>query len=133
MVHSIILISQVNMGEKGCCCRNYTKGLLIGASVAIIVWVIVYFTHTPPNFDVAYEHIKKLLPQGKSNQNQSSMAIPVLPEHPKDVRRRTSQSEIDELLQSVEFYKESLPKSIVNTVTNLIADVQNGTSATPIV
>lgn len=115
------------MGERGCC-KSYTKGLLIGASIAVIVWVIIYFTHSPPDFEHTVNQIRKLIPQAKSSN--TSAIIPELPEHPKDVRLRTSQSEIDELLQSVEFYKESLPASIVNAVTNLIADHQDGTSTT---
>jgi len=115
------------MGDKGCCkLNNASKGLLIGLAIAVLIFAAFHFAHSKPDLSESLNHLSKLFPRS-GNANVSTVPEEILEhskEHPKDVRLKTTQDDINDLLESIEAYKSNIPNNIVDAVQNLISDHQ---------
>jgi len=112
------------MGEGGCCKGQKTiKGAITGIVIAVLIFTILYFSQSNSGLSDGINQLKNFVSQPRPNLTAT---IEIVPDHPKDIRLRTTQAEIDELLQSVETYKNNLPDNIVSAVKNLVADHQDG-------
>jgi len=100
------------------CCNGLTKGILTGIAIAAIVFGIIYLAHPSTDINRDIQLIKGLFPRS----NLTQLPVTESPSHPKDLQLKTTQSEIDELISSVETYKSRLPSNIVTAIDNLIAD-----------
>ena len=112
------------MGDKKCGTGKIIKSVLLGlAAVAVIIGVTYYFN--PKTSDTTYfrDHLPDL--NMMANFINATMTE-VSTSHPKDVRVKISKADVDELIQSVETYKESLPDNIVSTINRLISEHQSG-------
>jgi len=89
------------------------KGVGIGLLLAVLVIVAIYTSKKHTSIPI----LKDMLPGIEPKTN----ATEVVP-HPKDVKSKTTQAEIDNLLKSVNSFKDKLPPNIYSTINNLVAD-----------
>ena len=107
------------MSEVRKCRIKVLKSLLV---ILVIIALIIGFIHY---FKSNGAQFHEYLPTEIVDSLNSTIAG-LFSTHPKDVRTKISQADIDDLLQSVETYKDNLPVNIVDTINGLVAEHKSG-------